>query len=429
MVASAVVFYGFITPVGLGAKAILGVRFLPLGEWSRSSSALAPRPRRAFVAPPQSTRGGASRRLTLRVAAGLLALGMVAGLVAPVALARWGHRVTPEGASTFTVEFESSPAFDGAPWASDLRNNLLDSWNNLAFNDAAGWRMGDGRSAYVNVTDGERRTITPAPSLGNPFEVWFFGGSVAFGAGQRDEHTIPSELVRIAESHHRALRVRNFGVPATVNWQSTMLMVERLEWASSAPDLILFYDGANDVALQGLLADLGKGLSNEPASLFDHELDLILRERATGRGAAPPETLPPVTDPPLAELSPTQLAAAVADRYRNGLDVAISIADQRGVPVLAAWQPQLATKTPLSREDRRAAEAVGLEASGLDWTGALCAAAVARLGEERVLDLTGAFDGVTDAVYWDAVHTNEAGARRVAELLYPHIMAAIRGTG
>ena len=73
--------------------------------------------------------------------------------------------------------------------------------------------------------------------------------------------------------------MRNFGVPATVNWQSVMLMIEKLAW-DEAPDLVVFYEGANDLSLQESLASQGRPTSDRPASLIDAEFNEILRERS-----------------------------------------------------------------------------------------------------------------------------------------------------
>ena len=50
-----------------------------------------------------------------------------------------------------------------------------------------------------HVVDGRRATWRPAVTPGcRPAKVWMFGGSTAFGQGQRDDHTIASELARVA---------------------------------------------------------------------------------------------------------------------------------------------------------------------------------------------------------------------------------------
>lgn len=368
------------------------------------------------------------RRSRARLVIGVLPVVLLTGVVVQQRSSPDGRTLTTgKGGDTFTGRFEEAPAFEGAPWAQDLRMDLLDSWNNIEFNDAPGWALKDGTSEYIDVEDRQRRTVLPDPALGEPLEVWFFGGSAAFGAGQRDEHTVPSELVRRAGNQGRALRIRNFGVPATVNWQSTVLAIEQLMWAERPPDLIVFYDGANDLALQNTLVAAGKGLADDPASLYDEQFDEILRDRADEKGA-PASTAAPVTpDPGFDVLTPAQIGGAVATRYGRGVAVASTFAATKGVPVIAFWQPVLSTKAPLSAADLEVAQSVGLDRAALAQAAAVSAEARARLAAapEEIIDLSGAFDGLEEPIYWDSVHTNELGAQVVAEKMYPHLLQAL----
>jgi lysophospholipase L1-like esterase len=331
--------------------------------------------------------------------------------------------------NTFTREFEDDEAFEGAPWAENLRVNLMDAWNNFEFNAASGWRMKDADTDYIDVVDGERRTVTPDPSLGEPLRVWFFGGSAAFGAGQRDEHTIPSELVRRAGQDGVALEVRNFGVPATVNWQSVTLMIEKLAW-NEAPDVIVFYDGANDLSLQESLAFQGRATSDRPASLLDAEFNEVLRERSTMEDVTGGE-MTTTTQPDPAATTPESLGARVFSRYSRGVSVARDAASGAGVPIRFFWQPQLSTKTPLSEVDASALDSIGSSEQATASSRALANSVRAGLPSIGVTDLSTTFDGQNEAIYWDSVHTNELGAALIAERMYAELgpeLSAARST-
>lgn len=361
----------------------------------------------------------------LTVAALVMAWQAVVGPDPSTAAAPAG--ATPHDRSTFERRFEDDEAFADAPWAKDLRVNLLDAWENLEFNGATGWRIKDSDTEYIDVQDGERRSVEPDPALGKPIEVWFFGGSAAFGAGQRDEHTIPSELVRMAGAEGVPLKVRNFGVPATVNWQSAMLLIEKLAW-DQPPDLILFYEGANDLNLQDTLATSGKGQSDRPASLIDGELDRILRERAKSAGVDDAVGATTVTSS--APLDPSTSGTKVLTRYSHGVEVARRAAAEAGVPIAFFWQPQLTLKEPLTDSDRVTLGQVGYDDQGVARSRAQADQVLAGLPALGVTDLTAVFDARTDAIYWDTVHTNEKGATLVAAAIYADIrptVADLRG--
>ena len=376
------------------------------------------------------------RRGHLRLLAPTLALVVVALLmgVGPVKLS-WADRdqevaTQQDRPSTFTRPFEQDPAFKDAPWAQNLRVNLLDAWNNLEFNAAVGgWSLKDVSSQYINVRNGERASTQPDPALGDPLVIWFFGGSAAFGAGQRDEHTIPSELVKLAQDQGVALEIHNFAVPATVNWQSAMLLIAKLQ-AGEKPDLVVIYDGANDVALQGVLAAQGQGASTQPASLIDGELDAVLSKRATAKSegdSSPGQTLPPSkTRTPDKELTPAASGQAVLSRYSNGIEVIRKFSELSSVPVLIFWQPDLRAKTPQSGSDADTLAAVEVnEESVKVWT-ETSDAVRAGLGALGVTDLSAVFDGQTEPIYWDTVHTNELGSKIVAERMLKELQPTLQ---
>lgn len=367
------------------------------------------------VRPATRRRGG-----RLRLAVPVLVLAVVAALVWRPSLRPWRHQPARQP-DTFTRPFEQDPAFADAPWAKDLRVDLLDAWQGLEFNAASGgWRLRDVASEYVNVTDGERRTIAPDPALGRPLQVWLLGGSAAFGAGQRDDHTIASELVRRAGADGIALAVHNLAVPATVDWQSAVLLEQLLAWRAP-PDLIVVYDGANDLILQDVLIQRGLGASDEPASIVDGQIDDILRARAAADGRAAgalAESARPSKPDPTPD--PATAGAHVATRYGRGIALMRRTAAAADVPLAVYWQPDLRSKQPLSAADHKTLATVGAD-HDLDRWQRFSGAARAGLAAEGVVDLTTVFDGLDDALYWDTVHTNERGAEVVAAALWAHL--------
>jgi hypothetical protein len=116
---------------------------------------------------------------------------------------------------------------------------------------------------YGQLRDGERVNYDPyalflegvRPTLNNPpkgkqaLTIWFFGGSTMRGATNFNDRTIPSVLAGIwnrEEPQEQAFMV-NHGEDGFNSLMETKYLQKELI-DNPAPDLIVFYDGANDSA-------------------------------------------------------------------------------------------------------------------------------------------------------------------------------------
>ena len=161
--------------------------------------------------------------------------------VDPVLAAR--YHWTPFTANA-DIPYSERAAYQGDPIGNDIQRDQAGL--EARPHPVGGDRLEDHATEHVNVRDGARMTLEArcqCPRL----TVWFFGGSAAFGIGQRDEHTVASELVRIAEADGVRLEVRNFGAPAWTLWQEYEAFAARLiDPDERRPDIVVFYDGFND---------------------------------------------------------------------------------------------------------------------------------------------------------------------------------------
>lgn len=306
----------------------------------------------------------------------------------------------------------SEASFPGEPWGAEVLAQQFptetEGYLRIA-DDPFGWELADYHSPYVNITDGFRETST----VPNPvYTVWLFGGSVTFGIGQRDDHTIASELVHLAMERGVLIEVVNFGVTAYSNWQSTEQFIERLE-GGTKPDLAVF-DGINDWYA---------ALERQKYGLFG-PTEVVLRsvseaERARRAARAERSGHQHVYDV-------TEIPALTVPQYRRGVRRARRAADAAGVDVVHFWQPELATM-PLDRPlVREVIERANMDA--LNWSGEAAAyrQVIDRSGVDPI-DITHIFDEVDQPIFFDSAHTNEAGARIEAEAILDHIWPLIRG--
>lgn len=402
--ALALVFAVLVTPIWLIAR-LLRRDVLARGRQGTWSTLVLsqPAPARPFV---RETAHGR------RPGVGWLALGGAAVLAGAVMI------LSQQGDDDVVADRDdsSSPirAFDGLiyndyghddePWAEDLYREETQAANFL-YDPVLGFRLPDVRGRYFNVIDGFRSSWSPPEPA---FTVWFFGGSTMFGIGQRDEHTIPSEIARLAESDGIAMAPVNFGVPAYVIRQEAILF-QQLLTRRPPPDLVVFYDGLNDLGLQFQRADQGDADLARPSILGADTFEQVLGDA----GVLAPTT---PSDPAPADRS-DEVFRTTAQHYRDGVQMATWAADANQVPVRFFWHPQALTKQP-SPADAPLLDRLGIDPTTQPSTSARIAAVADQVG---VIDVSDALDEVEVPVYLDAGHTNELGASVIARVLYLHL--------
>jgi len=251
---------------------------------------------------------------------------------------------------------------------------------------------GETDQRYTHVTGGARLTPTSVP--GAPV-VWFMGGSTMFGIGQRDEHTIASEVARIAADAGMPIDARNYGTSAYVGWQEAGLL-RRLMAREDRPDLIVFLHGVND---------------------FSQTC------RHLAAGIDPMSRTNPLTDAPIDPDGPQEFncwddpsagGAVVASVLDASMAEAASVAD--GVPIVEFWQATAYTRKP-SPTDAELLEHLDETRYDFDRSGAVYRAAISADAVPGV-DLTDVFDDHEGPVFFDWAHTNELGARLLAEAMW-----------
>ncbi|HWJ62334.1 MAG TPA: hypothetical protein VNS19_10215 [Acidimicrobiales bacterium] len=337
----------------------------------------------------------------------------------------------------------AEPSMASSPWAAayfrDLQQQSFTEW------PFTGVKPVDFTSPYINVRDWARRSWTAPGDEDRPV-IWFFGGSGMFGEGQRDDHTIPSELARLAAADGLPVTAVNYGQRGWVHWQEMLLFEQRLDQVD-APDLAAFYDGPNDISAAGRYGD-GVPLSlNEyvdggaaPAALSTQLLapdddrsvpsqlwseyaeHSALRKVGRWMGLLPEPAGAQEADSggtPASgeaggggggggsdpsgrkELDPTtftsdEIAAVAIGTYRRGRDLTDFIAAEHDIPVRHFLQPQYYSELGV-------------------WT------YIQDHWPQPTTDLTDSVEARRDEVFIDGVHTNELGARLVAEAMWAQL--------
>lgn len=311
------------------------------------------------------------------------------------------------------------------------------------------WRRPAFTGETINVDEnGVRATWRPdgVPPGATKKTVWMFGGSTMWGSGAVDWETIPSQLNKALFAAGVYAEVINFGETGFVTSQELVFLL-RLLSERERPDLVIFYDGFNDVftSYQQRLPGLS---SNEHNRRFDFEitrarpgvkaretfyflfarLKPVVERFQTGLGrimgyeTKPDGTYTPINHGayPLTDEERDRLAQGTVDYYSANLDHAKTICESRGIAFLGYWQPWILHKNTRTRDEERIFDSLdlllpGLKEFALVVEDKLAKDAIATRPGFKNLSNAFADDGTEH--FYDWVHIDGQGNRVVAELM------------
>lgn len=232
-------------------------------------------------------------------------------------------RRQPDPGAKFTVDRLSLPMYEGMDWAKEV----IASGRRIQYEYAPFrlWKAGPLTSTFMHVdADGNRATPDPLAQNGaKEFRVDVYGGSTVFCLETSDGWTLPACLARAlaARLPDRKVVVRNLGVPSYVREQESIWLGLNLR-TGPRPDLVIFYDGANDALISGWMGlphkepgrfrDVMRG---EDPSLLGPFKSLVLGATNTGRMLG---LMRPTVEGPEHGLDAAEIASrakAAAERY------------------------------------------------------------------------------------------------------------------
>lgn len=108
------------------------------------------------------------------------------------------------------------------------------------------WRRNAYEGETINVDENGLRDTPGSQCDDDAYTVYVFGGSTVWGTGAVDSETIPAYLQQHFDTLHDAVCVVNFGETAYVATQGTIILMLQLQ-AGQIPDLVVFYNGLNEV--------------------------------------------------------------------------------------------------------------------------------------------------------------------------------------
>jgi lysophospholipase L1-like esterase len=320
-----------------------------------------------------------------------------------------------------------SSYYTAEPWGARYWKELSDVWFRAWYFPHELGRRGAYKGELINVSDeGLRLTPGAVCEPGVP-RVFVLGGSTMWGYGAPDWGTIPAYLQAGWSRRGGRFCVINFGQLGHTSTQD-LIVLERELQRCHVPDLVIFYDGVNDITLgrqwnlPGAHTDLYnvaerlEGRVKTP-SRFESLATLRLVRHFLPRDSIPAPRYPGHTGP----VDPG-LGDGITEVYLNNVRMARALAREYGFQSFFFWQPMIwIGKKPLTEEERHLHAGMPPETRNRDEPlRTLLREVYANVGRAAVpgsglFDISDVFDTTTALVYLDSHHLTHQGNRLVAE--------------
>lgn len=323
----------------------------------------------------------------------------------------------------------NADAYHGAEWRNEYFDELKRSgvaiWQPYSY-----WRRKPFHGKYIDVdTNGIRATANnlTCRSDARATKVFMFGGSAMWGSGVRDTGTIPSAVAANLDSGgFDHVCVTNLGESGYVTTQEVIRLVNLLR-DGSVPQVVIFYDGYNDVfsALQNRVAGL-------PQNEEHRQLEFNLSQSAAGlslqlvRNTHVFEGLRHLTSPRFQSNSRdgmVDLAKSVVLLYWRNVQLVMALGAQYRFVPLFYWQPILLDKTHLSPF-----EALQLAKAQEEVPRTFHSTVLSALPEMRPANvdrfriLAPLVENIVEPLFIDSVHLGEIGNQLIADRIAADIM-------
>ena len=313
----------------------------------------------------------------------------------------------------------AAAAYEQADWADQYYREHRQA-RGMRWQPYVYWRRLAFTGATINIDAVGHRQTPTSETAQHAKQILVFGGSTIWGTGVRDQHTIPSELAALLNLGGSAATVTNLGESGYVSSQGLISLLRELH-AGKLPDLVIFYDGVNDV-----FSALQSGQAGIPQNEIERQRDFRVTSGLDNYLAGFPDTLEGVAR--LAERwsqgaalpDIKKLAKELVDVYLINVKAIQALGQAFGFETVFFWQPSVFSKANPAPGEQAIIDASFAAHRDLQ----LAADAELRRRsstDPQVTNLSGAFGQLEEAVYLDFCHLSERGNRHIASIIVDHL--------
>lgn len=266
------------------------------------------------------------------------------------------------------------------------------------------------KGKYINVNaQSLRRTRNGCNQSKNNTKIWLFGGSTLWGYGARDDYTIPSHVSKYLCENGVNVQITNFGEDGYVRTQQILRLILELK-KGKHPDIVIFYDGVNDVfsAWQNGIPGLPQNIQNRQLEFNSKDKWNILRPLMNTNfmnllNDVIVKKNQNIDKQRYARLNEMKLVSDLKEDYFASQEITENLAEQYEFKVIFILQPLIYTKKELSLNE------VQLVGSKKRADFFLQAYDEFQKSDMTFVDMSDIFKGYNETLYLDFAHLSEKG--------------------
>jgi len=279
------------------------------------------------------------------------------------------------------------------------------------------WRGVPLASPTINIDEQGLRQTPGIDCSAGVYKVFVFGGSTMWGDGSPDWGTIPAYLQPGLQTiRGEPVCIINFAQPGFVSTQSVVTLLTEL-YEGNIPDLVIFYDGINDVFGAYRSGQVGAHLTPEEiARQFNgNHLVKYVENSATFKLLQRLASNPQLITYETRNIPAGALAEAVVKAYFGNYRVVEALAQYYQFDYLFFFQPALPLgKKPLTPLEQMIKDEIDPALVSL-YRETYHKARRDGAQYQHFYDISDVLDGQTTLLWFDAYHIIPEGNQRVAD--------------
>ncbi len=357
-------------------------------------------------------------------------------------LLRYYHQVTGKSLNNFAItqhtlldtQAKTPDCYAKETWFEQYVTEARQVFYSAEWTPYSYWQTKAFTGAHINISAhlGRKTWQSSFTSDSNtkPLKIYMFGGSTLWGWGARDDFTIPSYLAKmLSRQYDRPVQILNYGRLGYVSSQEILTLLNLLR-EGHRPDMVIFYDGLNDVfsAYQSGVAglpqnEMNRKLAYENSPLKNFLSYLCKQSYLYQHLQTPKDEIRALAQNYQKDAAAYQnLLEKTVHIYQENIKLIRAMAKEYGFSYHFFWQPVIFTKKQHSAFEQELLNTHQFWQTFCVDVYAHLHQTISEQAHENFSNLSTVFDNHSETLYVDPLHICEAGNQMVADVITKKII-------